>query len=77
MRVWTDSFLQDRDDSRAWRTIYWKGRYQRDRNVCPTDQGFKYFFEGVLNPIAVDHVGNDVQSVVNIPILDDHKPRGS
>lgn len=63
-RIYTDRWdrlLQDRDDSRVWRAIDWKGRYQGDRNVevCSTDQDFKDFFEGVLDLIAVDHVGDD------------------
>ena len=38
---------------------------------CPTDHKFKEYFEKVLNPEENETVGDDIQSIVNVPILDD------
>ena len=68
-----ERLLWDRDDSRVWRAIDWKGRFQGGNKTdeCPTDHEFKEYLEKVLNPEENETVGDDIQSIVNVPILDD------
>lgn len=68
-----DRLLQDRDDSRVWRAIDWKGKYQGDckEDGRPSDQEFKEFYEEVLNPTVADNLDDGNHLPVNIPILDD------
>ena len=68
-----DCLLQDHDDSRVWRAIDWKGKFQVENKIDkgPTDEEFKEYFERVLNTEENSLVDEDMQSFVNVPILDD------
>lgn len=68
-----ETILQDKDDSRVWMAINWKGMLQdigRD-NTSPSDQEFKEFYEGGLCSYDSMYQPFDLSTDVSIPILDD------
>lgn len=59
-----ERMLQDRDDSRVWKAIDWRGNVtmmSTNAQSRPTDDDFKTHFETILNPI---------QAVIDIPVID-------
>ncbi|KAG0719521.1 hypothetical protein GWK47_050302 [Chionoecetes opilio] len=69
-----ERLLQDRDDSRVWRAIDWKGNVNVSGSVGesrPSDEEFKTHFETVLNPTQAATNYPDIDTNLSIPILDD------
>ena len=60
--------LTDRDDSRVWIAICWKGELAGDNGdkSCPSSDEFKAHFESILN---VDTDNDDVEINTNVTIL--------
>lgn len=66
-----ERLLEDRDDSRVWMAIDWKGNFGGERgSACrPSDEEFKVHFESIYNPS--DTAALTVPDVhVTIPVLD-------
>ncbi len=68
-----ERLLQDKDDSRVWRAINWKGilHDSEGNNISPSDQEFKDFYINNFSGEDHAHGSLDTTTNVNIPILDD------
>ena len=69
-----DRLMQDRDDTRVWQAIDWKGNLQANdkSTIVPSDTEFKQFYESVMSPGHTDESSlGPVNVAVNIPLLDD------
>ena len=69
-----ERILSDKDDAKVWKAIDWKGNFTRSSNNdrdCPSDIDFKDHFERVLNRPNVESVPQDINTYINIPVLDD------
>ncbi|XP_068228044.1 uncharacterized protein [Palaemon carinicauda] len=69
-----DCLLPDRDYLKVWQAVDWKGKFQVENKTDgdPTDEEFKEYFKNVLNTEENSLLDENIQSFVNVPILDDH-----
>ena len=68
-----EKLLSDKDDSRVWKAINWKGELAAERSdgSCPSSDEFRDYFEHILNPDVINHDVSEVTTEVTIPILDE------
>lgn len=68
-----ERLLSDRDDSRVWKAINWKGEFASENNdkLCPSSDEFKAHFETILNPTVNNYDVTEVTTDVTIPVLDE------
>ncbi len=68
-----EKLLSDGDHRRVWQAINWKGNLQAyDKSlVVPSDTDFKEYFENEFNITNVNITEADLDTGVNIPLLDD------
>ncbi len=68
-----ERLLGDRDDSRVWKAINWKGEFVagNKEGSCPSSDEFKAHFEDILNPHVSNHDDTEVTTDVTIPVLDE------
>ncbi len=68
-----ERLLNDRDDSRVWKAIDWKGEFAagNSKASCPSSDEFKAYFEDILNPDVINHDAIETTTDVTIPILDE------
>ena len=68
-----ERLLNDKDDSRVWRAVNWKGEIDvnNPRDMCPSDEEFRIHLEAVLNPDVETVSGvSQMATNVSIPVLD-------
>ena len=68
-----EELLSDKDDSRVWKAINWKGEFAAERSdgSCLSSDKFRVHFEDILNPDVMNHDIPEVTTEVTIPILDE------
>lgn len=68
-----ERLLNDRDDSRVWKAINWKGEFASENSdkSCPSSAEFKAQFMVILNPTINNHDVTEVATDVTIPVLDE------
>ncbi|CAL4124081.1 unnamed protein product, partial [Meganyctiphanes norvegica] len=70
-----DRILGEDDQSKLWQAINWRGEITDVHSVeesKPTDEIFKYHFEGIFNPPNADNPDpSELHTNVTIPVLDE------
>ena len=70
-----ERLMEEKDDSRVWKAINWKGEYDasaQEHDALPGDAEFKEHFEEILNPEGtIDCDEQTLTTDVSIPILDE------
>ncbi len=68
-----ERLLSDRDDSRVWKAVNWKGEFTNENSdkACPNSDEFKAHFEAILNADVNNHDITDITTDVTIPLLDE------
>lgn len=68
-----ENLLRDKDDSKIWRAIDWRGEYMgKVNNDCPSNDEFKEYFESTLGQPAGVELPEEVEdNNVFIPVLDE------
>ena len=68
-----EKLLSDRDDSRVWKAINWKGEFAGENNgkSCPSNDEFKAHFDAILNLGTDNSDPMEITTDVTIPVLDE------